>query len=134
MRTVLFFLGFCGLLFVGCNKNRKTFTLKSVKVNSYNAAKHFSQNIFVKITENDEIVLAITASYPADLTLPATFAVNPHLELKLYKNNYTVQLWGDSTGFISRSQINMDEYKIIFPIDMETKSDDVSFNVAGSWK
>ncbi len=127
-------LSVCSLLVVGCNKDRKTFTLKTVKLNSYSESKHSSQNLFVKVVDKNDIVLNTTGKYPGSFTLPATFAIDPSLNLKLYKDQYTVQLWGDSTGLIGSSEINMDEYKIIFPIDMETESEEVSFNLAGSWK
>lgn len=127
-------LGVCSLLLLSCNKDKKTFTLKTVKLNSYTQSKHSAQNLFVKVVDENGTVLNITDNYPGSFTLPATFAIDPTLKLKLYKNQYAVQLWGDSIGLIGSSEINMDEYKIIFPIDMETKSEDVSFNVAGSWR
>lgn len=127
-------LGVCCLLLLSCNKDRKTFTLKTVKLNSYTQSKHSAQNLYIKVVDINGAVLNTTDNYPGSFTLPATYAIEPTLKLQLYKKGCALQLWGDSTGFIGSSEINMDEYKIIFPIDMETKSEDVSFNVSGSWR
>lgn len=127
-------LGIFSLLLLSCNKDRKTFTLKTIKLSSYSPSKHSTQNLFIKILNSNGAVLNTTDNYPGSLTLPATYAIEPTLKLKLYKNQYTIQLWGDSSGFIGSSEINMDDYKIIFPIDMEVKNEDLSFNIKGSWK
>lgn len=126
----------CILFFMGCTKDRYIFTMKSIKLNSYKKNQLITQNIFLKIitTDGSNTVLATTESYPSSLTLPAIFAINPRLHLHLYKDPIIIQLWGTSTGFIASSTLNMKEYKIIYPIDMETENEEVSFSVMGSWE
>jgi hypothetical protein len=109
--------------------------MKSIALNHYNKAQYPAQNLFLKVVAKDESnVLATTEYYPGIYTLPATFAINPFLKLHLYKDPVIIQLWGDSTGFIASSTLNMKEYKIIYPINMETKNGNVSFSVMGSWE
>lgn len=124
------------LSFTSCSKDRYEFTMKYIKLNSYHKSLYPDQNLFLKIVDanNANTVLAQTESYPSTLPLPATFALHSHLRIHLYKEHLAIQLWGDSTGLIAASTINMDEYKIIFPIEMETENENVSFSVMGSWK
>lgn len=132
----LLLVSLCCLLFLSCENDRYVFTMKSIKLNSYHKSEYPEQNLSLKVVELQDThsVLASTDSYPSNLTLPATFAINSPLHLHLYKDNIGIELWGDSTGFIASSEISMSEYKIIFPIDMETENDSVSFSVRGSWK
>ncbi|GAL85152.1 hypothetical protein MYP_2381 [Sporocytophaga myxococcoides] len=111
--------------------------MKTIKLNSYRRANFPSQFLTVKVVNTGfgNHILGTTGKYPSDFTLPAIFALDKELELHLYKEDHiSIQLWGDSTGFIASSTIDMEEYKIIYPIDMETKSDSVSFSVMGSWE
>jgi hypothetical protein len=110
--------------------------MKTVKLNKYLKSKYPQQNLFIKVVKADNPgnVLAVTETYPSFLTLPATFAVNPFIKIHLYKELIAIQLWGDSTGLIASNTINMKEYKIIYPIDMEMGNDSVSFSVTGNWK
>ena len=110
--------------------------MKCIKLNSYHKSQYPAQNLSLKIVkaDNANTVLANTESYPSTLTLPATFALNSHLRIHLYKEHIAIQLWGDSTGLIAASAIDMEEYKIIFPIEMETGNENISFSVVGSWK
>lgn len=136
MKKLLIVFGLC-LLIVGCKKDKYIFTMKSIRLNSYQKSNLPSQNLFLKVVdiENANRILASTKNYLSSLTLPVTFAVIPQPELHLYKkDNIAIQLWGEDTGLIASSIIRMKEYKIIFPIDMETKNDSVSFSVMGTWR
>lgn len=126
----------CSLLFMSCKKENHEFTLKSIKLNSYDKSHYPSQNLSLKVVraETPDIIIANTESYPSALTLPATFSVKPRPVLRLYKENIVIQLWGESSGLIASSKVNMKEYKIIYPIDMETENEEVSFSIMGSWE
>lgn len=125
----------CMLFLISCKKDRYVFTMESVQLNSFDKSSYPSQNLSIKIVAQDaNTILASTEYYPASYTLPVVFAVEPHPRIHLYKDQISVQLWGDATGFISSSTINMKEYKIIYPIEMETKNEHVSFSVMGSWE
>jgi len=132
----IFILVLCLSATLGCKKDRYEFTLKAVKLNSFHKKHHFSENLFIKIVEPSDTtsVLATTDIYPGNITLPATYAVHPGLLRHLYVNPVTLQLWGDSSGFISSNTLDMKEYKIIYPIDMEVENEEVSFSLLGSWK
>lgn len=130
MKKVLFLV----VLIAGCTKENKTFNLKTIRLNDYRHANLPAQKLYLEVFEdNIPVALARTGVYPSDLTLPATFIVHPKVPLTLYNKTYRFQLWGDSTGFISSCQTNMDEYKIIFPIEMEMKNDSLNISIAGSW-
>ncbi|WP_142688608.1 hypothetical protein [Chitinophaga polysaccharea] len=124
------------LLLLSCNKDNKEFTLKAIKLNSYKMPANAAEHLFLKILDisHPGDPLAVTRSYPAQLTLPATFSVSPAVKWKLYRKGYHIELWGDSTGRIGACDVNMEEYKIIFPIDMEVKSDDLNVSIMGSWE
>ncbi|WP_028979327.1 hypothetical protein [Sporocytophaga myxococcoides] len=111
--------------------------MKTIKLNSFRNVNFPSQYLTVKVVNGSSgnRVLGTTGKYPSDFTLPATFALDKQLKIHLYKEDHiSIQLWGESTGFIASSTIDMKEYKIIYPIDMETQSDSVSFSVLGSWE
>lgn len=118
----------------GCNKDNKTFTLKTIRLNDYRKVNDWPEKLYLKVLNDQAIPLAQTEGYPNYLILPATFNVLPVASMTLYNRSYTVQLWGDSTGYISSCQINMDDYKIIFPIDMEITNDSLRISVTGSWR
>ena len=129
-------IGLCSLMLWSCKKDRYEFTMKSIKLNSCHKSHYPSQGLSLKIVWANEpnSVLANTEPYPSTLTLPATFDVSAHPKVHLYKEPIAIQLWGDSTGFMASSTMDMKEYKIMFPIEMETKNDSVSFTVIGSWE
>lgn len=134
LSKALLLILFCQLLFA-CKKDRYIFTMKYLKLNYYNKSKYPSQNLSLKVVRTDPYaVLATTDSYPSDFTLPVTFALNPPPEIHLYKEHISIELWGDSSGLMAASEMDMKEYKIIYPIDMETGNDSVSFSVMGKWK
>ena len=122
------------VLFAGCKKEDSVFTLKTVKLNKYPHTS-ISQRLYLKVfNENLNTVLSQTDVYPSDLTLPASFSITPQISLKPYKEHYRFELWGDVSGLIGSCQMNMDDYKIIFPIDMEVKSDSLIISATGSWR
>lgn len=125
-----------GALILGCGMDRYIFTLKAVTLSAFQNDGYPAQNLRIKICDpdNPDNVLATTEPYPSSMTLPATFEVNPTLDFHLYKQSIAVQLWGDSTGAIATSIVDMDEYKIIFPIEMETTSGVARFTLHGSWE
>lgn len=119
----------------GCTKDNKTFTLKTIRLNNYRKMNLPVQKLYLEVFEGNAVnPLAHTAVYPSDQTLPASFKVEPAVPMTLYKKVYYVQLSGDITGYISRCSVNMDEYKIIFPIDMEVENDSINISIMGGWK
>lgn len=121
-------------LIVGCTKDNKTFTLKTISLNGYKKTNGLSELLYLKVLDDHAILLAQTKGYPSNLTLPTTFNVMPNVPMTLYNRSYTVQLWGDTTGYISSCKIDISEYKIIFPINIEVRNDSLSISTAGSWR
>ena len=129
------FFAFLVLVFASCKKESVNFTLKTIKLNHYSAADLPVQKLYLKVFEadkNDEIIH--TDKYSSDLTLPAVFNAQPVVQLIPYAKSYRIELWGDDSGLIGSCKTNMDEYKIIFPLDMEVKSNNLSVSIAGTWK
>lgn len=122
------------VLLSGCTKDNKTFTLKTIRLNDYKRTNLQTEKLYIKIYDDHAVLLTQTEGYPNDLTLPATIKVISRIPMTLYNRSYSMQLWGDSTGYISSCKVNMDEYKIIFPIDMEVMSDSLNISMMGSWK
>jgi hypothetical protein len=133
MRKILYMLPM--LILAGCAKDNKVFTLKMIRLNEYRKINLPVQKLYLEVFEdNDTIPMAHTAVYPSDLTLPASFKVEPSIPITLYSKDYYIQLSGEVTGYIARCKVNMDEYKIIFPIDMEVENDSLNISIIGSWK
>lgn len=123
------------ILSTGCTKENKIFTLKTIRLNDYRQKYLPVQKLYLEVFEDNAATrLAHTGVYPSDLTLPASFKVEPTIPMMLYDKTYYVQLAGDSTGYIGRCQANMDEYKIVFPIDMEVGNDSLNISLIGNWK
>jgi hypothetical protein len=131
----LFLVILTGLIFIGCDKNHKEFTLKTIKLNSYKSINLPAQNLSFRIVQgiNTQTPLAATDTYPTKLPLPVTLAVTPSLSAKLYSQSYSIQLLGDSTGLIGSCTVDMDQYKIIFPIEMEIENEEMNISISGSW-
>lgn len=123
------------LLLFGCSKKNKEFTLKTVTLNSHRALTSPSEPLRIRFLDGADTqhILATTAAYPASLPLPAVLSVHPAFQLPLYKHPFFVQLWGDSTGLIGTAELDMDDYKIIFPLEMEIKGADLDVTVSGGW-
>ncbi|MGN6180879.1 MAG: hypothetical protein ACTHNW_16980 [Mucilaginibacter sp.] len=135
MRIKNIFLGLLTVVLAGCAKNNKNFTLTSIQLNGYKHVNIPAQHLYLKVF-NDQLAVPLTRTqlYPNDLPLPAIFNVSPTISMTLYKKSYHIQLWGDSTGYISSCRINMNSYKIIFPLSMTAKSDSLSVTINGSWQ
>ncbi|HEY8400868.1 MAG TPA: hypothetical protein VIK89_06380 [Cytophagaceae bacterium] len=109
--------------------------MKSIRLNFYEKDKYPSQNIYLKVVKEDgHEVLTTTDFYPGHLTLPVTFAITSSLKLYLYKEPAIIELWGATSGYITSKSIEMEEYKIIFPIEMDAENETVSYTVMGSWE
>lgn len=134
-KKLLYLLPFIFLLF-SCNKEDYIFHLKSVKLNEYSQRNHLSeQKLYVKVFSNESaIALAQTDGYPSNLPLPATLKMYPAVDMNLYDSPYYLELWGSEQGYIARCDINMDDYKIIFPIDMEVENEELNVSILGSWE
>lgn len=134
MKKILFIT----LLFlsISCKKEDKIFILKTIQLNHYKMhADTSKQNLFFKILNpRGSILLAETGSYPSAYTLPAQFGVHPHVSLPLYAQNYSIQLWSDRSGLLGECEVDMQAYKIIFPIEMEVESENLEISIAGSWE
>jgi hypothetical protein len=123
------------ILFGGCTKDNKTFTLKTIKLSDYLQTNLPSQKLHLEVFDDKtSSALAHTNPYPNELPLPTMFMVYPSIPMTLYNKAYRIELWGDVTGYISSCKVNMAEYKIIFPIDMEVKSDSLTVSIVGSWE
>ncbi len=126
---------FLVLFYVSCAKDDKKFSLKTITLNDYGSKNAPTQQLYFEVFEdNTSTAIAHTDLYPSNLTLPATFIIHPSLPMKLYKNAYHFELRGDVTGYISSCEVNMDDYKIIFPIDLEIKNDSMNISIKGSWE
>jgi len=122
-------------ILAACGKENRTFSLKTIRLNDYRHINPSDQKLYMKVFgENGQGPIAETGFYPAGQTLPATFGIHPSIPMTLYHKSYRVQLYGDVSGLIGACSVNMDEYKIIFPIDMEVKNDSLSISMTGSWE
>ncbi len=123
------------ILSAGCAREHKTFTLKTITLHDYRATGTGAQQLYLKVSgAPGTATLGQTGVYPAGLTLPVIFKVTPAIPMLLYQNNYTIELWGDSSGYISSCGVHMEAYKIVFPIDMEVKNDSLAVSLQGSWQ
>lgn len=133
----IFFSLFLSFLLVSCLTNdNNTFTLKTIKLNDFKERTTLSaQKLYFKVFRSDsEIPLTETMHFLSDNALPATLKVFPSVDMQLYGKKYNVQLWSETQGCLGRCDIDMDEYKIIFPIDMEVENDSLNIAIQGSWE
>ena len=126
------------LLIIGisaCSKEDENFKLKTVTLTAYKGAALSQQRIYIKIVDAADTarVVGKSASYPSDLSLPATLGLESAVKQPFYKNTCYVQLWGDTDGMISSVKVNMDKYKIIFPLAMEVGNEVFEVTLSGSW-
>lgn len=126
------------LVFSACRKKERIeFTLNSLTLKVFQKENYPAQKVFLKVvlkgTSADE-VLAITDRYPAEYTLPAKFGLEQAPRLNFYKNDYAIELWGDSSGYISSNPIHLKDYRIIYPLEMETENSGTSIVLSGTWK
>ena len=123
---------------VSCKKKKDIeFTLTKLTLSEYPSEKYPEQNLYIRVVQlqsNGETALGQTKTYPSKYTLPVDYTVDPKIVMNFYKNDYAVELWGDSTGFIARNPIHLKDYKIIYPLEMETDVNGVSITLKGTWK
>jgi hypothetical protein len=134
MKHIIATIALAGL-FAGCNKKGQDFKIKSVTLTAHRAIQYPQQLLRFRFLDGADSsqVIGVTSGYPANLPLPVTLLVEPAFKLKLYKNPCYVQLWGDSTGLIGSCRVNMDNYKIIFPLEMDVANDDLKATLTGKW-
>ena len=118
-----------------CQKDNQNFKLKTVTINAYTNKSSGLQHVYVRIVDaaDTQRLVGKSASYPSNLPLPVTLGITSSAKQALYKQTCIVQLWADSTGLISSQRINMDSYKIIFPLEMDVKNKDMDVMLSGSW-
>jgi hypothetical protein len=139
MKQSFLYIGLAGFLLVltSCKKKKDiNFTLTQLTVNNFPEEQYPAQNISVKvvcISENDTL-LAQTGVQSSKYSLPAVYTVEPKLIMNFYHNDYVVQLWGDSSGLMGSNPIHLKDYKIIYPIEMETENNGVTIGLKGTWK
>lgn len=107
-------------------------TLKSTVLN--NLPK---QNLYLKVIQIknfNEIELASTNKYPSNYTLPVKFGLEKSISMNFYKNDYKISLYGDSSGCLSKNTINIKDYKILYPLDMDTEDNNTTIILSGTWK
>lgn len=133
-KTLLYLIPFAWLL--SCNNDDNTFHLKSVKLNEFSQRKDLpKQKLYIKAFSDDlPVALAQTEDYPSDMPLPASLKIYPTANMNLYGKPYHLELWGNINGYIGRCNINMDDYKIVFPIEMEVENDSLNISILGSWE
>lgn len=121
--------------FTACRKDNQNFKLKTVTINSYLKTDLRQQHIYVRIVDalDTQQVVGISESYPSNLPLPITLGINSSIKQALYKRSCVVQLWGDLTGLLSSKKMNMDLYKIVFPLEMDVKNEDMDITLSGNW-
>lgn len=54
--------------------------------------------------------------------------------MNFYKNTYVVSLYGDSSGCLSTNSINIKDYKILYPLDMDTENNGATIVLSGTWR
>lgn len=130
-------ISFCAVLFISTSckkkKERIEFTLKSLTLKAFEKESLPEQNVYLKVLQ-EGTVLAETYNYPSKYTLPAKFGLEQSVQMNFYKNDYTVELWGDSSGYIGSNPIHLEDYKIIYPLDMETENNGIEIVLSGTWK
>jgi len=137
MKSMKYIIATIALVMVltSCNKKGQDFKLRSVTLLAHRPLQYQQELLRVKFLDgaDSQKVIGITSGYPANLPLPATMMVDPSFKLKLYRQPCYVQLWGDSTGLIGTCKVNMDDYKIIFPLEMEVANSDMKVTLTGKW-
>lgn len=123
---------------LGCHKRKKIeFHLKKLSLNKLEKENYPDQHYYLKVIELHDganKTLIVSENYPSDVTLPAEYAVNPTLSINFYTNDFAIELWGDSSQLIGTNKINLDDYKIIYPLEMDTEHDEIGIALHGTWK
>lgn len=125
------------LAFAGCKKKEKIeFSLSSLTLKADKLDSLPDQGLYLKVLKLDDMQeeLAITGKYPSGYTLPVKYGLAEPVKMNFYKHRYSVALYGDSTGFIGSNTINIDDYKILYPLDMETRNNGLEIIWSGTWR
>jgi hypothetical protein len=123
------------LVLTSCNKKGQDFKIRSVTLLAHRSLQYPQELLRIRFLDgaDSQKVIGVTSGYPANLPLPTTMLVDPAFRLRLYSQPCYVQLWGDSTGLIGSAKVNMDEYKIIFPLEMKVENADMKVTLTGKW-
>ncbi|MCA0429639.1 MAG: hypothetical protein LCH32_03980 [Bacteroidetes bacterium] len=127
------------ILNYGCKKKNENidFYLNSLTLKTNNVNNLPKQNLYIKVIQiqnSNQIILATTNSYPSYFTLPVKFGLEKSIEMNFYKNTYVVSLYGDSSGCLSTNSINIKDYKILYPLDMDTENNGATIVLSGTWR
>lgn len=126
------------MMCVACKKKEKIeFTLNSITLKAVKKENVPKQMFFIKVIKQDnhtDDVLTTTDKYPSEYTLPVKFGIEHPIKMNFYKSSYIVALYGDSSGFIGSNPINIKDYKILYPLDMETDKNGLSIVLSGTWR
>ena len=113
----------------------KCFLLKQLKLTQYQVEHTTRDSLYLQLYQaGSNAPILSTDTYPSTQTLPAVYAVHPVLPLALYQQNYRVELWGKKAGYLGSCVFDMDNYKIIFPLEIESESESVVISLQGGWK
>lgn len=138
MNRILFILISLGTLFSACHKKEKIeFFLKKLSLDKLEKDTYPPQNYYLKVIESDENgskVICTSDVYSSSLTLPANYGITPSAHLNFYKKDYSIELWGDSSQLISSNPVHLDDYKIIYPLEMETEYKEIGITLYGTWR
>lgn len=126
------------LSLMACKKKEKIeFTLNNLTLKSIKQDNLPSQKLYIKVLMLDNIteeVLATTNKYPGEYTLPVKYGLENPVKMNFYKHTYAVALYGDSSGYIEKNTVNINDYKILYPLDMETKNNGLEIVLSGTWR
>lgn len=123
---------------MACRKKEKIeFTLNSLTLKSDKLDNLPVQKLYLKVLKIDNTtpeVLATTNKYPGEYTLPVKYGLEKPVKMNFYKHSYAVALYGDSSGYIEKNTVNIKDYKILYPLDMETENNGLEIILSGSWR
>lgn len=125
-------------LLSSCHKKENIeFTLNKLTLNAFEKEKYPVQNYYLKLVdihESLQTTIYTTDVYPSTQTLPVNYGITPAPQLNFYKSDYAVELWGDSSQLIGTNPIHLEDYKIIYPLEMETEHAEISISLHGTWR
>lgn len=130
-----FLLVASSVLLFNCDNEHKEFQLNSIKLKSYKKSDNIGEKLYFRVVDGGESdkILATTDRFSANSTMPILLGLDAKVRYKLYSEPFLIQLVSDSTNVIGSTFVNMDEYKIVFPIDMEIENEEMDITISGSW-
>lgn len=126
------------LLLVACKKKEEieftlnSLTLKSGKLNDLPVQKIYLK--VLKLDDSNQEVVITTNKYSSEYTLPVKYSIDEPVKMNFYKHTYAVALYGDSSGYIEKNIVNINDYKILYPLDMETENNGFAIILSGTWR